>query len=549
MPRAHCICALLLTLAAPAAAQDQAGSTQQGFTVFVQGSAIGREQVTVTTGPTGTTISGEGRLNAPVDLTLRRAEIRYAPGGAAESVTVDATIAGAPVSLRTQVDGTTAVSSGSEAGPSGEKRDQLSNDSVIIHNLFFGSNQAIATRLRDAEVGTTIPVYIAPLGEVPVRVTDIQTDRMQTGTTTFGVRRYALVFGNPGGDLAVNLTADDSGALIALNVPAQSLDVVRDDVASATSRMSVYSNPGDRAVLIPGAGFNIGATLTDPERAQGPVPAVILLSGSDAADRDGVLAGVPIMGQLAGAVAEAGFLAVRYDRRGSGQTGGRAESASLSDHVDDVRAVVRWLRDQDEVDDRRIAVIGHGDGAWVALLAATRENRVAAVGLLAAAADTGAELVLTRQQEEFERADVPAEERAARADLQRRIHEAVLTGRGWEQIPPAVRAQADTPWFDSFLRFDPARVIDDVDQPLLLLHGELDRQVPVAQLDRLATLAREESDSEAVEVITVRGVNHLLVPAVTGEVREYGTLSDRNVSRDVLSAITDWLSRSLPPRR
>lgn len=549
MSRAHCICALLLTLAAPAAAQDPPGTTQQGFTVFVRGSAIGREQVTVTTGPAGTTISGEGRLNAPVDLTLRRAEIRYAPGGAAESVTVDATIAGAPVSLRTRVDGATAVSSGSEAGPSGEKRDQLSDDSVIIHNLFFGSNQAIATRLRDAEVGTTIPVYIAPLGEVPVRVTDIQTDRMQTGTTTFGVRRYALVFGNPGGDLAVNLTADDTGALIALNVPAQSLDVVRDDVASATSRMSVYSNPGDRAVLIPGTGFNIGATLTDPARAEGPVPAVILLSGSDAADRDGVVAGVPIMGQLAGAVAEAGFLAVRYDRRGSGQTGGRAESASLSDHVDDVRAVVRWLRDQDEVDDRRIAVIGHGDGAWVALLAATRENRVAAVGLLAAAADTGADLVLTRQQEEFERADVPAEERAARADLQRRIHEAVLTGRGWEEIPPAVRAQADTPWFDSFLRFDPARVIDDVDQPLLLLHGELDRQVPVAQLDRLATLAREESDSEAVEVITVRGVNHLLVPAVTGEVSEYGTLSDRNVSRDVLSAITGWLSRSLPPRR
>jgi hypothetical protein len=36
-------------------------------------------------------------------------------------------------------------------------------------------------------------------------------------------------------------------------------------------------------------------------------------------------------------------------------------------------------------------------------------------------------------------------------------------------------------------------------------------------------------------------VNHLLVPAVSGEVEEYATLPDRNVSQDVTAGIVQWL--------
>jgi hypothetical protein len=48
----------------------------------------------------------------------------------------------------------------------------------------------------------------------------------------------------------------------------------------------------------------------------------------------------------------------------------------------------------------------------------------------------------------------------------------------------------------------------------------------------------------------VRGVNHLLVPAVTGEADEYASLADLNVSKDVSNAVTAWLTKTLaPPRR
>jgi fermentation-respiration switch protein FrsA (DUF1100 family) len=139
---------------------------------------------------------------------------------------------------------------------------------------------------------------------------------------------------------------------------------------------------------------------------------------------------------------------------------------------------------------------------------------------------------------------LPAEERDQRIALQQQIQSAVLTGKGWDTIPPQLRTEADTPWFQSLLTFDPAKVLDDVRQPLLFMHGALDRQIPVEHIERLSDLARTESNSKSIEVIVVRGVNHLLAPAITGEVSEYGTLADRNVSQDVTAAVSDWLKKT-----
>jgi hypothetical protein len=76
------------------------------------------------------------------------------------------------------------------------------------------------------------------------------------------------------------------------------------------------------------------------------------------------------------------------------------------------------------------------------------------------------------------------------------------------------------------------------------VHGELDRQVPVAHVTRISELARKDGRSPAIEVVTVRGVNHLLVPATTGHTSEYASLPDRTLSRDVSTAVTTWLEKT-----
>lgn len=544
------ICALAVSAAAPRTAQQgQPPSETQGFIVFLRGAPIGREDVTVRTSADAIIISGQGRLAQPLNIITRRAEVRYRPDWTPESLEIESSVQGRDVTLSVAFKNGEASTKAVEGGNPIEKIDKVSPQTIVLPNLFFGSYEALALRLATAAAGAELRAYIAPQAEIVLRVKSAATERVQTGTNTFLVRRYELAFANPGGDLTAQLLADDRGRLIRITVPAQSLDVVRDDLASSTARTQVFSNPGDEAVTIPGSGFNIAATITRPKAAAAKMPAVVLLSGSGAGDRDGMAAGVPTLGQMAGALADAGFLAVRYDKRGFGQTGGRAESATISDLAEDVRAVVRWLADRRDVDSRRIAVVGHSEGAWVAMLAASREKRIRALVMIAAPATTGAELVLEQQRHMLEQMKVPDAERQAKIELQKKIQSAVLTGKGWDEVPPELRKQADTPWFQSLLAFNPAKVLEDVEQPLLIVHGELDRQVPVAHAERLADLARKESESKAIEVIVVRGVNHLLVPATTGEVSEYGTLPDRTVSKDVTTAIADWLKKTFAPQR
>jgi pimeloyl-ACP methyl ester carboxylesterase len=540
----YCTCAILLALSAHAGAQQPRAAGPTAYSLFFRGTPIGREDVTVQSDATGTTVASEGRVSLPADLLIRRAEFRYAASGAPESFLLEASSGGADVTLRTTVRDGAAVTEGSQAGKPVQVTHPISAMAVLHANGIAGSYVTLAARLGNTAPGTELKMYVVPQAEIAVRVQAVHPERMQLGADFLDVRRYELVFANPGGDLAAQLTTDSAGRLIGVTIPAQSLLVVRADLAASTARTQVHSNPGDEPVTMPAVGFNLAGTITRPAGASGRLPAVILLSGSGADDRDGYTAGVPTTGQLAGAVAQAGFVAVRYDKRGNGQSGGRAESATLSDHAEDARAVRRWLASRPDIDEKRIAVIGHSEGAWVALLAASREKRFAAVVTLAAPSVTGAELVLEQQQHALDQLKLSPEERARRVALQKQIQAAVLSGKGWDQVPPEMRKQADTPWFQSLLAFNPTKVLEDVRQPLLILHGELDRQVAVAHADRLAALAREESDAKSVEVVVVRGVNHLLVPAFTGEVSEYGTLTDRNVSNDVTAAIGMWLSRT-----
>jgi hypothetical protein len=572
----HCTCALAVLLAVPAALDDaraeaaqQAPAKPTGYTVFLRGTPIGREEVTVQDDASGTTITAQGRLGAPLNVVTRRAELKYSPDGAPELFTLEASANGSDISMRTSFVNDTAQTEGKQGTGTIAASHAVSPRTLVLPNGIFAFYWAVARRLSSPTGGDDLRAYVLPLAEIGFRVASDQAERIQVGTSFLNVRRYELLFRNPGGDLAVSLTAGDGGTLVRLSVPSQGIEVVREDVASPTSRTQVFSNPGDEAAIIPAAGFNLGATITVPRRG-GPsasaeatadrqsrgegrsgrpgtnprMPAVILLSGSGVGDRDGVVMGVPTLAQLAATIAEAGVFAVRYDKRGYGQSGGRAESATIQDYAEDVRSVVRWLSQRKDVDPKRIAVVGHSEGAWVALLAAAREKRISAVASLAGPASKGAELILEQQQRALDQMTLTPAEREQKVALQKQIQSAVVTGKGWEGVPREERRAADTPWFQSLLMFDPARAIRNVRQPLLFVHGELDRQVPVSHADRLAYLARKQSDSKSVEVVIVRGVNHLLVPATTGEISEYSALTDRNISQDVSGAVSAWLTKT-----
>jgi fermentation-respiration switch protein FrsA (DUF1100 family) len=106
-----------------------------------------------------------------------------------------------------------------------------------------------------------------------------------------------------------------------------------------------------------------------------------------------------------------------------------------------------------------------------------------------------------------------------------------------------LRAQADSAWFRSLLLFDPAKVMPKIKQPILIIQGDLDQQVIPRHADNLAALARARKKAPPSEVLHLPGINHLLTPAKTGDVSEYSSLPDKEITPAVAKAITDWLKK------
>lgn len=565
----HCsVLALFIAAWSPCALAQPAtpAGAVSNLKIFVRGAQIGTEEVTVARTPDGLVISGTGRLSPPIDVVTNRCEMRYDAQGKPVDLMFDAIVHGQYTSLHTVFTGDTAATQIILAGTQAPtKTDKITPDAVVLLNAFFGLYEGLAARLQDMKAGGELRAYIAPQVEIAIQVKVITDERIQTPGRTIATRHYQLVFMNPGVPAQGDLWADDTGRLLRLAIPAQSFEVAREDVASVASRLEAVPREGDEQVRIPANGFTLAGTISKPAppKAQpaagkpgaaapkpGPpvrCPAVVLVGGSGPTDRDEMVFNIPIFAQVAGALADAGFLVLRYDKRGVGQSGGRADGATVEQYGEDARAAVDFLRKRKDVDPKRVAIAGHSEGGWAAMLAARKNKKIAAVVLIATPGVTGADLVLAQQAHLLQCMNLPAAERQAKIDLQKKIQRAVLAGSGWEGIPPELQKQADTLWFHSFLAFDPAKVMPNVKQPLLIVQGDLDRQVFAPQADRLAQMARARKApaDKAVTVVHVPSINHLLVPATTGEPDEYGRLTDRNVSKDLLAAIRSWLGEKL----
>jgi pimeloyl-ACP methyl ester carboxylesterase len=540
---------LPLTLVAPLIAAQQATPTvvpgASHFTIFLRAVPIGTEEIAVQRTASGWTITSSGRTAAPINLVARRVEVRYTEDWKPLELSIDGTLQGQPLTVRTTIAEGKATSSFTEAGQSGQRVDPLAADALLLPSPVWGPFEALAQRLKTASPGSTLQAYSLQVA-FPIEVGESSDEVIDTGGRALRARRTMVRLIAPGAaPLDAEVWGDELGRLVRLSIPAQNLEIVREDVASVAARRVSISRPGDEAVRIPSNGFSLAGTISKPTGAGAKLmPAIILVSGSGPADRDETTFGIPIFGQLAGALADAGFEVLRYDKRGVGQSGGRPEAATLGDYAEDLRAAIKFMTDRKDVELKRLALVGHSEGGSVAMLAAAKNDRVAAVVLIDAIGMTGAEVNLEQVTHALGRTNRSEADKQATIDLQKQIQHAVLTGNGWEGIPSTVRRQAEVPWFQSFLAFDPAKPMADMSQPVLIVQSLLDTQVSPANADRLEKLAKaRKKGGAAVEAVRVPDINHLLVPATSGETDEYAKLNDRRISPAVGSAISGWLQK------
>jgi len=62
--------------------------------------------------------------------------------------------------------------------------------------------------------------------------------------------------------------------------------------------------------------------------------------------------------KMARRLADAGFFAMRFDFRGSGESEGDFSDMTVPAEIDDARVALAWLRAQPEVDPKRVSLLG-----------------------------------------------------------------------------------------------------------------------------------------------------------------------------------------------
>ena len=143
-------------------------------------------------------------------------------------------------------------------------------------------------------------------------------------------------------------------------------------VAPAAGRAQVGALPeiaGAASVAVPGVGVILGGYLFQPPVRRPPMPALLLLHDNPGSAED--LEGV------ARNLAERGYVALALSMRGFAGSEGQDDCGARQ--ADDAVEALHWLARQPGVDRSRLGILGFGQGAQVALLAAARSSLAKAV--------------------------------------------------------------------------------------------------------------------------------------------------------------------------
>jgi pimeloyl-ACP methyl ester carboxylesterase len=180
----------------------------------------------------------------------------------------------------------------------------------------------------------------------------------------------------------------------------------------------------------------LAGTLTLPTSG-GTFPAVILISGSGAQDRDESIGGHRPFLVLADHLTRNGIAVLRVDDRGIGGSDLGNPSATSENFAEDVLAGIQFLKTRKEINPKHIGLIGHSEGGIIAPMVAARSNDVAFIVLLAGLGQLGEDVIYT-QTELIQKAQGLDPETIAQAiALQKKIHAIVKNesdGKRIEQL-------------------------------------------------------------------------------------------------------------------
>jgi uncharacterized protein len=296
-------------------------------------------------------------------------------------------------------------------------------------------------------------------------------------------------------------------------------------------------------ILIAAAAVAAAVPLTAPG-PQGPLegsfvdagkhtPVVLIIPGSGPTDRDGNnpmgMTAAPYR-LLAEALAAKGVSSVRIDKRG--MFGSKAAIAdpnkvTIGDYAIDAHSWVAAIQKQTGAE--CVWVLGHSEGALVALAAVQKPGGVCGVNLVSGAGRRLSDVI--REQLRSNPANAPVLDSAMAAlDALDRGQHVDVTGMN-PALLPLFRPQVQDYLIDMF-RQDPAKLAASVKVPLMIVQGERDIQVSTADAKALAAAQPK------AKLVLVPTMNHVLKD-VTSDDRAANMATYRDPSLPVDQTLVD----------
>ncbi|TWI56019.1 alpha/beta hydrolase [Halalkalibacter nanhaiisediminis] len=293
-------------------------------------------------------------------------------------------------------------------------------------------------------------------------------------------------------------------------------------------------------------------TLSIPVFESESYPAILLIPGSGPLDRDGNVKrqSFNLYNQLAEFFTDNGFVTLRYDKRGTGRSGGEFIRAGFWDLVADARAALQFLQEHTLVDKQRIFLLGHSEGCMLAP-EITRDKGIAGLILVAGAAESLLE-ALTYQREQIVN-DLKAIKgfkgkliRLLKMDQKIKRQGVKFDKKIRTSTQDVIRSQGvklSAKWFREHFEYDVYEGLRQVECPVLAITGSKDVQVTPEHVYEVPKLVKGET-----EVHIIEGMNHMLrdQPEEANMLqlkKVYKRVGEQPLSPTFLEIMKTWIQR------
>lgn len=294
----------------------------------------------------------------------------------------------------------------------------------------------------------------------------------------------------------------------------------------------------------------IAGTLALPE-GEGPFPAALIIGGSGPFDRNGDVD--PRSGEalklsstyrdIAQALSREGFVTLRYDKRGIGNStgeGGDFPEPSLRD----LKAAVAFLRDNPSVDPNRIALVGHSLGGLWALMEASEDPDIAAICLMATPAKPYGEVIIEQIEGLLTLRGGNKTYIADTVTHQRAIYDQLRSG----ELEPATKPPSERYQYEfvkAIMDIAGADYAKETRCPALILQGDKDLFTVIPQESELLKQAFKDGGNQKVKLVIFPNLDHMFRPT-PGQPSGELYFQDRGpISTEVVKTITDWMKSIL----